>query len=508
MATLISWQAGLFSAVTSTFIAQVQPQLQPDSGDETATLLRVLIYKIDNTTFGSDIPTLPQWAGPPRTIVQVQAILYASLVISLFAAFLAMVGKQWLNEYASVDTRGSTIKRCQDRQQKFDGTITWRFDYVMESLPLMLQGALFLLGCALSLYLWGINTIIASVVLGVTLLGVLFYGFIIVAGTASVNCPYQTPHARVFRYVVDNILPPISIMVSSVASSAASAIKHGSKSISTLSHCLKYKPQMCAIVFPLYFLALPALLIYDAGLFAVAIFRASDDLARRAYVWLHCIRRAYTWFYGARKAYIWIHGTLESGPKSDQLDIQCILWILRASVEKTVHLLALKLLATVTPLAGFSPTLISTCFDILIGSVVVVGDKAVVPQESEEIAELSARCCLRTLFHTNQPLSTFERMRKRYTRVFLPTTGFGALDSNHSLRTVHNVFYSLHPGTQWNDRGALAGLAHTLTNLANKHASESTHETFSDCLSIIAIDLGCNIPLRAAVHDERYFDAS
>ncbi|KAF9778946.1 hypothetical protein BJ322DRAFT_980410, partial [Thelephora terrestris] len=87
--------AGLFSAVTSAFITQVQPQLQPDSGDDTAALLRVLLYKIDNTTFGNDVPSLPQWTGPPSNIVQVQAILYASLVISLLAAFLAMLGKQW-----------------------------------------------------------------------------------------------------------------------------------------------------------------------------------------------------------------------------------------------------------------------------------------------------------------------------------------------------------------------------------------------------------------------------
>ncbi|KAF9783506.1 hypothetical protein BJ322DRAFT_980879, partial [Thelephora terrestris] len=87
--------AGLFSAVTTAFIIEVNSQLQPDSGDETAALLRVLIYKIDNTTFGSDVPTLPQWDGPSSVTVHVQAILYASLATSLIAAFLAMLGKQW-----------------------------------------------------------------------------------------------------------------------------------------------------------------------------------------------------------------------------------------------------------------------------------------------------------------------------------------------------------------------------------------------------------------------------
>ena len=90
-------QAGLFSAVTSAFIIEVHSHLQQDPNDETAALLRVLIYKIDNTTFGNNPPTIPQWTGPPQTIVHVQAILLASLAASLLSAFLAMLGKQWLN---------------------------------------------------------------------------------------------------------------------------------------------------------------------------------------------------------------------------------------------------------------------------------------------------------------------------------------------------------------------------------------------------------------------------
>ena len=112
-----------------------------------------------------------------------------------------MLGKQWLNRYASVDMRGSAIERSQNRQRKLDGVVTWYFDHVMELLPLILQVALLLLGCALSQYLWGINTTIASVVLGVTVFGVIFYVFIVVAGAVFVSCPYQTPVAQILRYL-------------------------------------------------------------------------------------------------------------------------------------------------------------------------------------------------------------------------------------------------------------------------------------------------------------------
>jgi len=156
---------------------------------------------MNNTIFGDNVPTVPQWTGPPRMIVHVQAMLYASLAASLFSAFLAMLGKQWLNRYISTDMRGTAIERSQNRQRKHNGIVTWYFDHVMELLPLMLQFALVLLGCALSLYIWGVDKTVASVVLSITGFGLICYAFVMVAGAVSVSCPYQTPGALILRYL-------------------------------------------------------------------------------------------------------------------------------------------------------------------------------------------------------------------------------------------------------------------------------------------------------------------
>ena len=172
----------------------------------TAALLRVLLHKIDSTTFGNDIPTLPQWTGPPRTIVQVQTILFASLAVSLFSASLAMLGKQWLNQYASTDLRGTAIERSQNRQRKLDGIVAWYFDHVMELLPLLLQAALLLIGCALSRYLWEISVTVASVVIGVTSFHAISYISLAVAGAASESCPYQTPASHALRCLGRRVL--------------------------------------------------------------------------------------------------------------------------------------------------------------------------------------------------------------------------------------------------------------------------------------------------------------
>ena len=88
MVVLARSQACLPSTVTSTFIIDVQSQLQQDPGDET-TALRIPTHKINYTTFGNDVLTIPQWTSPPHAMVFVQAILYASLAASLLSAFLA-----------------------------------------------------------------------------------------------------------------------------------------------------------------------------------------------------------------------------------------------------------------------------------------------------------------------------------------------------------------------------------------------------------------------------------
>ena len=145
---------------------------------------------------------ISQWTGPDPTVVHVQAILYFSLAAPLLAAFVAMLGKQWLNRYAQVEMRGSVIDRSRHRQRKMKGIVTWHFDFVMECLPLMLQAALLLLVYALSNYLFFINKAVAGVLIGFTAFGLLFYLLIVSTTTLSYNCPFQTPASLILRFLI------------------------------------------------------------------------------------------------------------------------------------------------------------------------------------------------------------------------------------------------------------------------------------------------------------------
>ncbi|KAJ6529374.1 hypothetical protein B0H19DRAFT_1385014 [Mycena capillaripes] len=155
--------AGLFSAVDSAFIIQIQPEIQPHG-----TRLFVLIA---------------------------QNLLYLSLFSTLLAALLAVLGKQWLMHYLAAGERGTIEARGLERQRKFDGLRRWKFDAVMQLFPLLLQIGLFLFSAALSIYLWRVHLSLAIIVLSFTSFGFICYAVLLVSAVAVPDSPFQTPLA-------------------------------------------------------------------------------------------------------------------------------------------------------------------------------------------------------------------------------------------------------------------------------------------------------------------------
>ncbi|KAF9653348.1 hypothetical protein BDM02DRAFT_3182878 [Thelephora ganbajun] len=220
--------AGLFSAVSSAFVIGVQPKLEPDPNEQSVALLRVILLTLNRSAILGETPVVPPvWKHPPSKIVTVTCLMYASLLMSLLAAFVAMLGKQWLNRYmrnsggfiSKIVSQYATypsgrlaillmlmIDRCGDRQRKFDGLKKWRLDFFIESLPVMLQIAL-LLACGLCRYMAAINPFVAGVLIAFTVLGVLFYVGIVTAGTSSHDCPFQAPGSSALRSLWTKIRP-------------------------------------------------------------------------------------------------------------------------------------------------------------------------------------------------------------------------------------------------------------------------------------------------------------
>ena len=193
--------------MTSAFIIDIQSELKPDYQELNNTLLEMLLNATTGTLPVGSAISLPRWPGPDPVIVQVQCIFYATLSATLLASFLAMLGKQWLNRYRQSETNGSSVDRSRMRERKLTGIETWKFYVVMEFLPLILQGALVLLGFALSRYLWELNRSASSVVIGFTCFGFLFYLLIATASVFSFDCPFQTPLSLLIRFVIGLATP-------------------------------------------------------------------------------------------------------------------------------------------------------------------------------------------------------------------------------------------------------------------------------------------------------------
>jgi len=469
-----------------------------------------------------------------------------------------MLGKQWLNRYMSTNMRGTAIERSQNRQQKLNGIITWYFDYVMESLPLMLQGALFLLGCALSRYLWEINITVASVTLGVTSLGILFYLLIVVAGSVFASCPYQTPGSHILQSAASATL--------AVAPTFGHAISHAFR---TLKHALRtfkhtfrdsatvhmfqinaqaYEPWKSIIGFK-HFLRdvlaeLPPALASDGACLWQVI---TQSLASGgAYLWqaitqslVAIFHQVYTWLPGAPSTPM--HGV---DWQISLLDLHCTSWILQASLDKDHHLSAMEHLVTMLALSNLDPSLVALCFSTLISCVKVANGTVVVIQGLERLATLSTVCLLYTFSHLSVmgPSSgVLVDVCQQYVRAFPLDTKFNGLPFCHTFGAIHFTLHQVwrcqdwqghqmgHQQVQWRDHRLLiwediAG-SYALTKLAQSEYQRRGKvpcwilcfvlHTLSivplpstlvvvNCLSIIAISLDCDISeIRNITPDER-----
>ncbi|KAJ7735006.1 hypothetical protein B0H16DRAFT_1892349 [Mycena metata] len=163
--------SGLFSAVASAFVIQIEPQLA---------------------------------VNPPKIIVIVQLLLYASLFTTLLAALLAVLGKQWLMYYQAAGSRGTLEDRGLERQRKLDGLVKWKFEAVLRAFPLLLQLSLLLFASAISVYLWTVHHSVAILVTALTALGLGLYISLLVSATLFSDCPFQSPLAPILENFLHN----------------------------------------------------------------------------------------------------------------------------------------------------------------------------------------------------------------------------------------------------------------------------------------------------------------
>ena len=228
--------------------------------------------------------------------------------------------------------------------------------------------------------------------------------------------------------------------------------------------------------------------------------------------------------------------------ESITLDLRCISWMLQTSLDKAVHLSTLKHLGVMMMLTDFNPTLVMDCFNAVVSCVKVnVNDcEAVVAQWLEELATVSTLCFFGTVSHllSMDPASTvFKDIRQRYIKVFPARVGFHSYMFYHTMNAVYCLFIQGQEH-RFFQRDDYKPSAHEHTMVSNGLVKLARFEyqavrlpkvprwilqftlhslsldplppmsVVADCLSIIALDLGCNAPNTGTMgSDESYIYA-
>ncbi|KAG8931867.1 hypothetical protein FRC02_002002 [Tulasnella sp. 418] len=206
--------AGLFSATNTAFILEIMKDLKGDPLDTTNHLLQALIRVHDANHVAASTEE-PQISVPDKRTVRVNAFFFASLCCSIFAAFGAVLGKQWLNHYDHEGPPKSLPEKGRDRQIKLMGLERWHVHGILQLLPSFLQIALFFFLVGLIDWLWPLSRMVAGVVFGFTLVTLLFY---IVTTAVAMYDPGSPFQSRISRTAVCDALRVARLMVISLHS--------------------------------------------------------------------------------------------------------------------------------------------------------------------------------------------------------------------------------------------------------------------------------------------------
>ncbi|KAK0458627.1 uncharacterized protein EV420DRAFT_1221648, partial [Desarmillaria tabescens] len=153
------FDAGLFSAVVTTFVIQTSQNLQPDYAAMSASLLYESVLVQHAIANGSSVDTItpsplsPSIAFVPATTdVWVNGLWFTSLFLSLATALFAVLVKQWLHHYVVLPS-GTPRDRAFTRQFRYGGFQKWHVQAIIGFLPFLMHLALAIFFAGLVIFL-------------------------------------------------------------------------------------------------------------------------------------------------------------------------------------------------------------------------------------------------------------------------------------------------------------------------------------------------------------------
>ena len=199
-------QSGLFSAVViSSLVASVN-SLQPNYQQQSALLLYQQVYGRNDTLQSLSNPLAP--FKPSASAIAVNCLWSASLFTALAAGFGAMRCKQWLTEYNNgMDPAVDLLRACR-RQAHFVTFQGWNIQAAALLPPfLLLSMVLFFAGAVI--FLWKIDTTVASLCTSLGILFSIIYAALLPVATKTPFRPYSVLLLHRLSVVTGYVVIPI-----------------------------------------------------------------------------------------------------------------------------------------------------------------------------------------------------------------------------------------------------------------------------------------------------------
>ena len=163
-------QAGLFSAILTTFIIDSKQNLKVSSDDQIVYYLQQNVAMLDQIS-RQIFSIAPQFSIPSThpapfpafkplaSDIIVNAFWFMALIFSLSAALLATLVQQWVRDYMHVFQRYSDpLKSARLRQYLHEGSERLYMPLVAEAVPCLLHVSLFLFLVGLCDFILNIDT--------------------------------------------------------------------------------------------------------------------------------------------------------------------------------------------------------------------------------------------------------------------------------------------------------------------------------------------------------------
>ncbi len=206
------YQAGLFSAVVTTFVAQTSQSLQADFTEMSANLLFEMINIQRAIASGASLDTVaPSPLNPnitfiaSTTSVWVNGLWFTSLALSLTTALVSVLVKQWLHHYMALPS-GTPREQSLLQQFRYAGLQKWRVLVIIGLLPVLMHTALAIFFVGLVIFLGPLQDAIAWVVGTITVIAYMAYLMAHILPLFFPQCPYRTSLCDLLHVLYSHVM--------------------------------------------------------------------------------------------------------------------------------------------------------------------------------------------------------------------------------------------------------------------------------------------------------------